>query len=152
MRLEFLCEYTATLKPGISTTRGPLGERLVVDVTGGHFKGPRLAGKVRASGADWLLLCDGDFRGRIDVRVVFETDDGANIYVTYRGRLEMNDKVEAALAGKASSDYGDSYFITQIQFETGDERYAWLNDVMAVGEGRLDPGSVTYRVFCLEPD
>ena len=51
MRLEFLCEYTATLKPAISAGKGPLGERLIVDLTGGEFKGPRLSGRVRASGA-----------------------------------------------------------------------------------------------------
>ncbi len=40
----------------------------------------------------------------------------------------------------------------QLQFETGDERYAWLNNRLAVGEGRLGPSVVTYRVYTLEAD
>ena len=152
MRLDFLCEYTTTYHPGISLERGPLGERLVVDISGGHFEGPRFTGKVRASGAAWMLLCEGGYRGRIDVRTIFETDDGAYVYVTYGGRLEMNRRIQAALSGSGSSEYGDSYFIIQMQFETGDSRYIWMNDVLAVGEGRLEPGAVTYRIYCLEPN
>ena len=151
MRLEYLCDYTATLKPGISAGKGPLGERLIVDVTGGEFKGPRLSGRVRASGADWALV-DAAGKVRLDVRVVFEADDGAVIYITYRGRLELNEKAAAALEGKGGTEYGDVYLMTQLQFETGDERYAWLNDRLAVGEGRLGPHSVTYRVYTLETD
>jgi hypothetical protein len=37
--------------------------------------------------------------------------------------------------------------MTQLHFETGDARYSWLNRVLAVGEGRLQPGVVEYRVF-----
>ncbi len=151
MRLEFLCEYTATLKPGISAGKGPLGERAIVDLTGGEFKGPRLAGRVRASGADWALVDD---RGtvRLDVRAVFESNDDAVLYLTYRGRLEINEKIAAAMESGGSTEFGDSYFMVQIQFETGDERYAWLNNRLAVGEGRLGPNLVTYRVYTLEND
>ena len=32
-------------------------------------------------------------------------------------------------------------------FETGDERYAWLNDIVAVGLGASVGGAVRYDVF-----
>jgi hypothetical protein len=35
--------------------------------------------------------------------------------------------------------FGETCFVTQPRFETGDPRYAWLNRVAAVGEGRLLP-------------
>ena len=63
------------------------------------------------------------------------------------GVLVMNEKVQAALAGGGETGFGDTYFMTQPRFETGDEGYAWLNRVVAVGEGRSLPGAVEYRIF-----
>jgi len=37
--------------------------------------------------------------------------------------------------------------MTAPRFETGDPRYAWLNAIIAVGEGRAGPGWVEYRVY-----
>jgi hypothetical protein len=141
MKLDFLCEYTATFVSPISLGPGPLGERIVADLTGGHFAGPRMRGTVRASGADWALVTpEGNLR--LDVRAVFECDDGAAVYVTYR----------EALSGGPATEYGDTYFISQIEFETGDPRYTWLNNLMAVGEGKLKPNEVSYRVYAVVPD
>jgi hypothetical protein len=39
-----------------------------------------------------------------------------------------------------------------VQFETGDERYTWLNSVMAVGEGKIAPDLATYRVSAVMVD
>jgi hypothetical protein len=33
------------------------------------------------------------------------------------------------------------------RFETGDERYAWLNKVQAIGKGRLDGTTLTYEWY-----
>ena len=38
------------------------------------------------------------------------------------------------------------YFRTTPLFETGDARYLWLNDVVAIGSGYLVEGGVAYRV------
>ena len=59
----------------------------------------------------------------------------------------MNEKVNAALEQGEWTEYGDTYFMTQPRFETGDSRYKWLNAVMAVAEGRIKPGAVEYRVL-----
>ncbi len=98
------------------------------------------------SGADWLLMGP-DGVGRLDVRGTFETDDGAHIYVQYHGILVMNEKIAKSMAEGAETQYGDSYFFTQPRFETGDERYAWLNSIVAIGEGRIIPSAVEYRVY-----
>ena len=61
--------------------------------------------------------------------------------------IEYNDAAHAANAGERSSDYADHYFRTAPRLETGDERYAWVNRTLFVGEGRLHPGPVVeYRV------
>lgn len=145
MKLEPLMTYRAELRPPVEVGAGPLGHRRIVDVSGGTFEGPRLRGRILPSGADWLLIGADGF-GRLDVRATFETEDGAFFYVRYRGVLELNEKVVAALEGRAEMDYGDAYFVTQPVFETGDPRYAWLNTVVAVGEGRVLPGAVEYCV------
>ncbi len=61
--------------------------------------------------------------------------------------MVMNDKIAQSLAKGTETDYGDTYFFTQPRFETGDERYAWLNSIVAIGQGRTIPGAVEYRVY-----
>jgi hypothetical protein len=151
MKLEHLMDYRADLKPPVEVGRGPFGTRTIFDVVGGHAEGPRLRGNLLASGADWLLLDDGGV-GRLDVRGTLVTDDGAHIYIHYHGVLEMNAAVLGALAKGEATNFGDTYFMTQPRFETGDERYAWLNKVVAVAEGRVLPNAVEYRVFELVND
>ena len=118
------------LKPPVEIGNGPHGARTIFDVTGGAFEGQRCSGKILPSGADWLLL-DADGTGHLDVRLTLETQDGAHIYVQYYGVIVMNEKVSAAFEQGGSTDYGDTYFMTQPRFETGDSRYKWLNGVMA---------------------
>ena len=145
-KLEYLMTYRADLKPPVDVGAGPAGVRQIFDVTGGHFEGPQLKGKLLPSGADWLLLGP-DGLGRLDVRATLQTDDGANIYLQYYGILEMNEAVQQALGQGRETQYGDTRFFTQPRFETGDERYAWLNSVVAIGEGRVIPSAVEYRVY-----
>ena len=146
MKLSYLMTYRGDLKPPLDVGKGPFGTRQIFDVTGGSAEGPRLRGKLLASGGDWLLLDEGGI-GRLDVRGTLETDDGAHIYIQYHGVLEMNEKVLGALEKGEATDYGDTYFMTQPRFETGDPRYSWLNRVVAVAEGRVLPNAVEYRVY-----
>jgi hypothetical protein len=145
-KLEYLMTYRADLKAPIEIGAVPSGNRQIYDVTGGSFEGPRLRGELLASGGDWLLIGN-DGVGRLDVRGTFETDDGARVYVQYHGVLVINEKVTAVLAEGSETQYGDTYFITQPRFETGDPRYAWLNSTVAVAEGRVLPNAVEYRVY-----
>ena len=146
MKLEPLMTLHADLNPPAEIGAGPYGTRIVADVTGGTVEGTRVRGKVLPSGGDWLLL-DAEGVGRLDVRATLETEDGARIYVQYFGVLVMNEQVSNALAQGGTTQYGDTYFMTQPRFETGDERYKWLNSVVAVAEGRIAPSAVEYRVF-----
>ncbi|HIF09512.1 MAG TPA: DUF3237 domain-containing protein [Sneathiellales bacterium] len=152
MKLEHLFEFSVGVKKPAIAGATPTGQRMIADLTGGTFEGPKLKGTVRASGADWALVgSDGVIR--VDVRAVLETDDGAVIYMPYRGRLVVNGAVGKVLSsGEGGTEYGDTYWITQVQFETGDERYTWLNSVMAVGEGKIAPDLATYRVSAVMVD
>jgi hypothetical protein len=146
MKMQKLLSYHAILKEAISVGEGPFGNRLIVEVDGGEFEGPRLKGTLRkAAAADWLTMCD-DF-GHLDVRATFETHDGAYIYVEYTGKLEMTPGVQAALAGEGSTEIGDQYFFTQVKMQTGDPRYKWVNNIVCVGQGRVLAGRVEYDVY-----
>jgi hypothetical protein len=144
--LEYLMTYRADLEPPVEIGAVPSGNRRIFDVKGGSFEGPRMRGKLLASGGDWLLIGN-DGVGRLDVRGTLESDDGARIYLQYHGVVVIDEKIAKALATGVESQYGDSYFMTQPRFETGDPRYAWLNSAVCVAEGRLLPNAVEYRVF-----
>lgn len=144
--LEPLMTYRAELAKPVEIGAVPSGTRQIFDVTGGSFQGPRLRGRLLASGGDWLLIGN-DGVGRLDVRGTLETDDGARIYMQYFGVLVIDDAVIQALAEGRETRFGETYFMTQPRFETGDPRYAWLNSAVAVAEGRVLPDAVEYRVF-----
>jgi hypothetical protein len=128
----------ARLAPPVVLENTPVGTRVIFDVLEGTFEGDRIRGRSRgASGADWGLASPGGVFG-LDVRFTIETDDGALIYVQYHGRCDV------------SRGLGDPGFVyAPPRFETGDERYAWLNGIQAVQKGRLDTETleVTYRMF-----
>lgn len=146
MKLSPLLNLRIDIANSVETGPGPAGQRLVSILSGGTFEGRRLRGGVLPGGGDWLLI-DADGVGRLDVRLVLETDDSARVYVQYHGVLVINEKIRDAFARGGATEYGDTHFVTQPRFETGDSRYAWLNRVVAVGDGRLLPGAVEYRIF-----
>ena len=145
MNLEFAFTLFGSLKPPVEIGAGPFGTRRYFEVSGGKVEGERLNGKVLTGGGDWLLVGPDGF-ARLDVRAQMITDDGASIYARYNGLLELNQKVAEAVANGRSTDFGDQYFRTTPRLETGDARYSWLNQSLFVGEGRLHPGAVEYRV------
>ena len=85
-RLEFLYEITAEVGAPIAIGDNPHGNRQIVPLVGGSFAGPHLNGTVLSGGGDWLLIRP-DGVGELDVRAALQTDDGALVYVTYRGYL-----------------------------------------------------------------
>ena len=77
-----------------------------------------------------------------------KTDDGAFIYVRYAGVRHGRPEVMARLAQGETVDPREYYFRVAPMFETGAERYSWLNKILAVGVGeRLAPNIVRYAIF-----
>jgi hypothetical protein len=147
MELVHEFTFTAALKQPVAVGAGPFGDRNFFEVVDGKVTGERITGTVRGGGGDWILACP-DGYGRLDVRAIFETDDGANIYVQYFGVVQYTEAVIAAVTGERSCDYHEQYFRTTPRLETGDPRYAWVNQTVFVGEGRVHVGpTVEYRVY-----
>jgi hypothetical protein len=125
----------------------PMGRRRIVPVKEGTFEGERLRGIVRTdTGGDWLLQrADGSYQ--MDVRLTLETHDGALVFMSYRGVRHASAAVSDRIARGEAVPASEYYLRTTPFFETADERYAWLNHVIAVGVGERSPNGVAYEVF-----
>lgn len=121
-----LCTLRIQLKPPVAAGAGPAGTRLVVELASAQVKGDRLRGEMLgAAAADWMIVGP-DGTAAVDVRMMLQTDDGAVIFVQYNGRMDASQGLRFPMTAYVAP-----------RFETGDERYAWLNRVQAVGKGIL---------------
>lgn len=123
---EFLMELSLDVAAQLDT-----GHTRIAPVTGGTFGGPRLRGTVHNGGADWITQVAG--HSSLDVRITLETDDGALIYMTYKGMV-------------VRGDAGLYWRVTPV-FNTASEKYDWLNHIVSVGKSKQIEGKVAYDVF-----
>lgn len=136
LEAEHLFTMTATIGSAPAVVKaGPAGTRVVAEVTGGTFSGPKLSGTILGPAGDWVTSRK-NRTIKLDVRLTMQTDDGEHILVTYTG------------IGVPGAD-GTTQVRTAPLFETGAEKYAWLNDIQAVGIGVSTGDSVTYDVYAL---
>lgn len=134
-QLEHICSYWATLTA--PEVIGPLAEGLRVNVyvTDGEVSGPRMHGRIRRVGGDWLTLRQ-DGVAVLDVRATIELDDGALIYTTYGGVGDLGaDGYRQFLAGTPPEKV--PLRITP-RYHTGHPDYLWLNRLQCIGIGEAD--------------
>jgi hypothetical protein len=150
---EFLFEARISLTNQMHIGQTPDGYRMIVNVAGGRFEGPRLNGEViPMSGADWSRI-RADGTGALDVRMCLRTDDDALLYVHWHGLMVVDEaNREYALDFDKSDDPDGAdryYFRACPQIETGDARYSWLNNLICVTRSRTGDGGVIHRVFAI---
>ena len=126
LQSEFLLELLLDVDPQLDA-----GHTSIAPVTGGSFSGARLNGSVHNGGADWITQVSG--HSSLDVRITLETDDGAIIYMTYKGVV-------------ARGDSGLYWRVTPV-FNTASEKYDWLNHRVFVGKSKQIEGKVAYDIF-----
>lgn len=117
---------------------GPKGSRMVIDVPSAKMTGDRINAELATNdAADWATFSEDGKLAALDVRLTLKTDDGAYIYVEYTGRMNA----ETGLIAVAPT------------FETGSEKYAWLNGVQAVSAGQVDTetGLLVYTMYEARP-
>ena len=107
-------------------------------MTGGVVEGRRLSGRTFGAGADWMLVGADGFL-RMDVRVQIRTGDGALLCARYRGLTKGNDMLRRAIASMKGTGFADQFIRTSWELESGDPRYAWVNQSVFVGEARFCP-------------
>ena len=142
-----LFDISITVDPPQNLGATPLGMRRIVPVTGGSFKGERVSGIVMPNAAaDWILVrADGSIQ--LDVRLTLKTDDGELIYMNYRGIRNSSPEVSERLANGELVDPSEYYFRTAPVFETGSDKYAWMNNIICVAVGERVPTEVKYKIF-----
>ena len=148
-----LLPVVVTLAPALSVGATALGQRRIINITGGHFTGQTpsgepLVGIVLPGGADWQLV-RADNVALLEARYTLQTTDGALIYVQNRGIRHGPPAVLEALAQGEEVDPAHYYMRTTPTFETGAPQYGWLNDLVAVGSGLRRADAVVldfYRV------
>lgn len=149
LRTEFLMQMSADLEESQQVGDTPVGGRRIVYVKRGEFHGPALKGEVLPGGGDWVLMRK-DGASQLDVRITLRTDDGALIYVTYRGISTMAPEVRQRILMGEAVDPAEYYFRTTPMFETAAVKYAWLNKLIAVGVGRRTRTGVVYSVYAVK--
>lgn len=148
---EWLCDVElipSADSPG--TIDSPWGATSIGYIASGEFQGPILTGRVLPGGGDWpALSVDGQHSYQVNVRAVWETHDGARIYVQYYGFIDVPQNFPSDPKEQAQLDPADYYFRTAPTFRTSDERYLWLNKILAVGIGRFNANGLGYRIYKL---
>jgi hypothetical protein len=146
VRLEPLFRAEITVAPAQELGDTPMGRRRIINITGGRFQGERLSGRVLPGGADWQVIRP-DGVAYLEARYTLQTNDDALIYVRNQGyRHGPADVIRRVAAGEAV-DPSLYYMRTTPWFETGAERYIWLNRLVCVGTGARRSGSVELEIF-----
>ena len=148
LKTELLCALKINVGKTQNLGETPRGNRRIVPVTGGSFTGPKLKGDILPGGGDWLIIRP-DGATELDVRIVLCTDDGHLIYVSYRGIIYVSPAVKQRISNGESVDPSDIYFRTTPIFETGSEKYGWLNRIVAVGTGKRTSTGIEYAIFAV---
>ena len=143
-QFRYLCDMSIQLD--LQAITSPATNRMNFAVREGRCEGERLAGTFRSNSGDWLTFGT-DLIGRVDVRATLETDDGELIYMTNTGRLVLDDKTIAALASGERLSHDRFHGRSAPLFETGSERYAWLNGITTVAVNEIGLDHVGYRIF-----
>lgn len=148
-KLQHICSYTGRLAaPPEVIGPAPEGIRVNFYSSGGEFSGPRLNGKVRAVGGDWVTVRT-DGIAYLDVRTTFEADDGALILVTYLGTIDFGeDGYGKFLRGELPPV---ARLRTSPRFVTSHPEYAWLNRLfcLGIGEYRAADNEAKYDVYAV---
>lgn len=113
----------------------PVGKRIIQEIEGIRFEGEHFDASLKGvAAADWLAI-DATGIATFDIRMLLETTDGAVLYLAYEGKADWS-------KGMAS----EPVYVTA-HFETGDDRYRWLNHALVVGKGEMVEGTGLVYAF-----
>jgi hypothetical protein len=148
MDLEHVLTYRFSIRGPLADTAGsPHGTRQYWEMTSGTLEGNGLKASIDMPGGDWYTASPDGF-GRPDVRVQLRTDDGALILMSYTGLVEQTDAFVSAASNDEATDWDDQYMRFAVQFDTGAERYRWLNESLFVARGHiLGTTELEYEIY-----
>jgi hypothetical protein len=148
LKSELLFEVHFNLAPPHVIPGNPNGTRQIVGVIDGKITKGKFGAEALTPGGDWLRVRhDGIFE--LDVRGILQLDDDCLAYMTYGGVIVVSQENFGRIVQGEELDSSEYYFRTTPRFETGSEKYGWLNNIITVGIGKVGPGLqwVEYSVF-----
>jgi hypothetical protein len=152
MKLEYEMTYRETIEGPLPSTKGsPNGERLCWKIVEATLIGKRIRATLVMPGMDWMRVGDDGVR-RQDLRVQLVTDTGATILFHYdTGLIRATPAFLEVLKNGGATDWSDQYMRMVPEFEVGPEAYAWLNQSLFIGEGRLvNAREIEYMIYRID--
>lgn len=150
VQIEKLFYLECTLHPDIVVGDVGRGDLMICPIKGGYFEGEKLRGEILDFGADWNLM----YRNNLDIidtRYLLKTDDGAVISLTTNGRAIIDPELDASIERGEFVDPNLYYFRQHLFFETGAEKYKWLNGVIAFAIlGIKSTGEICYNAYMVK--
>ena len=144
---EFLFTLSAEVGEIVTMGAAPLGERRVVQITGGSFEGPLMRGEVMG-GADWQIVRD-DSVIELDARYAIKEARGGIVQVVSQGMRHGPPDVLARLGCGEDVPSDQYYFRTIMRFETGASDLFWLNKTIAVATAARQARRVEIKAWRL---
>lgn len=143
LKSRWLMKLDISFEPPVVATPN----RVVINVVDGRAEGPRFNADIVAPSGDWIRLQD-DGNWKIDARLTFKTDDGESVFCYYGGVVVMDDDLNARFEAGEVISGSETYLTSAPNFETGSEKYAWLNDIVAVGRASsFGAGKLYYDIY-----
>lgn len=145
LEVEHLCDFSIHFEPlqSFVTARGA---RSIYVIRGGQVAGPRLNGEFLPGGGDWVTI-DQNGVATLDVRATIRTDDGELIYFTNSGRARVPAEARSKLLSGKLLVWNEIYARSSPLFETGAEKYIWLNGMVSVAVNEFSLSQVNYRIY-----
>ena len=116
---DFVYEAIVDIDEVQNLGSSPVGQRFIVNILGGEFKGPMLRGKILPGGADRQLLRP-DAIKELDALYEMQTDDGVIITVHNQVTIDMPSPEQR-------------YARSVVKFRAPSGNYEWLNRRVFVG-------------------
>lgn len=143
LRFDFVCRVEVDVAEPLNLGVVPGGERRIINITGGHFVGPRMSGRVLAGGADWQFV-DANGVALIDTRYCLECTDGELISIATQGFRHGPPEVLARLAAGEQVPPSEYYFRITARLESSAPAYSWVNRSIFVASAARESRRVVY--------
>ena len=149
VNFEHVCDIRVLVAIPLEFGDTGLGERRIIDITGGTISGPKFSGKVRHGGADYQIIRPNGLT-ELHARYTLEDDAGRLVYVVNDGirfgpkealdRIKRGEPVDPALI----------YFRAFPKFETAAPDYQWMMESLFVCTGVRRPDAVELSIYRFE--
>jgi hypothetical protein len=140
---EFLGVFNVQLaKPPESFGPAPDGLHVTFYIASGEIHGPRINARIRGEGGDWMIVRR-DGVGVADVRITYETDDGALLLSRYYGIFDLGPGgYQRALVNQYDPV---PPLVLAPQFVTSHPNWLWLNRLQCLAVGRVTMADLFVR-------